>query len=372
MLGNMVEEEKNQRQSNFELLRIVAMLVIVMHHFSVHGGFPIGSGNIFHDWFLQLFGIGGGVEVFAILSGYFLIYGKFKLHKFVRLVAACRFYGIASVGIAFALHIVPNEALIVKALLPFGQLNWFAYAYIVLYLLVPFLNLFIKGLTRKQFLIFLLLGFTTWMVIPTVANIFEYFSVDMQYSSLIRLIYFYCMGAYFRMHDCKVSKKQLALLLLLVLLSYWACNNVLLVLNKHFEYFKNDPWYFRSPQSIFVVRSILLFLFFKNLKISYTPAINTIASVTFGIYLIHDNDIVRPILWNNILRVHRFYQSDHLAFHAVVSVLMVFVVCGLIDYIRKKVIEGTLFEKMTPQIDKLEEYSKGRIDTFCNYVIEKL
>ena len=34
------------RQSNIELLRILSMIVIIMHHFSIHGGFDLSSGNI--------------------------------------------------------------------------------------------------------------------------------------------------------------------------------------------------------------------------------------------------------------------------------------------------------------------------------------
>ncbi|MFR8254449.1 MAG: hypothetical protein ACLVAP_12585 [Parasutterella sp.] len=37
--------KKAPRQSNLELSRILAMYLIVMHHFSVHGGVPIWSGS---------------------------------------------------------------------------------------------------------------------------------------------------------------------------------------------------------------------------------------------------------------------------------------------------------------------------------------
>ena len=32
---------KEERQSNFELLRIISMILIVAHHYAVHGGFEI-------------------------------------------------------------------------------------------------------------------------------------------------------------------------------------------------------------------------------------------------------------------------------------------------------------------------------------------
>lgn len=33
--------QKNKRRSNIELLRIISMLFILAHHFSVHGGFDV-------------------------------------------------------------------------------------------------------------------------------------------------------------------------------------------------------------------------------------------------------------------------------------------------------------------------------------------
>ena len=43
------------RDSNIELLRIVSMVLIIMHHFSVHGCFPFTSDLTFNKVFLQVF-----------------------------------------------------------------------------------------------------------------------------------------------------------------------------------------------------------------------------------------------------------------------------------------------------------------------------
>ena len=48
------------RRSNFELLRIVAMLMIIAHHVSFHGGFIFNSSvfSVNHLW-IDIFYIGG-------------------------------------------------------------------------------------------------------------------------------------------------------------------------------------------------------------------------------------------------------------------------------------------------------------------------
>ena len=69
-------EKIKSRQSNFELLRIVAMLMIVLNHFAHHGGFEFDSTHITIPqlWWNAL-NTGGnlGVDLFVLISGYFLI-----------------------------------------------------------------------------------------------------------------------------------------------------------------------------------------------------------------------------------------------------------------------------------------------------------
>lgn len=72
----LTDSTKKQRQSSIELLRILTMVMIVAHHFSVHGNFdfPINTITINRLW-IQFIQIGGkiGVDVFVLISGYFLI-----------------------------------------------------------------------------------------------------------------------------------------------------------------------------------------------------------------------------------------------------------------------------------------------------------
>lgn len=81
-------EVERMRESNIELLRIVSMVLIIMHHFSVHGTFPFTPELTFNKVFLQVFGLGGkaGVVAFVMITGYFMVSSSFKLHKFGKLV----------------------------------------------------------------------------------------------------------------------------------------------------------------------------------------------------------------------------------------------------------------------------------------------
>ena len=75
---------RKPRESNFELLRIVAMIFIVAHHFLIASGninyySPTLCGGEFANSFLVC-----GVDCFILISGYFGI--KCNVYKFLKIV----------------------------------------------------------------------------------------------------------------------------------------------------------------------------------------------------------------------------------------------------------------------------------------------
>ena len=111
--------------------------------------------------------------------------------------------------------------------------------------------------------------------------------------------------------------------------------------------------------------SISLFMLFKNINIKYSKTINTIASTTFGVLLIHANsDAMRKFLWQDIFNVKGQYYSEMLFIHAIITVLIVYSICVCIDLIRIKLIEKTIFKflKRKEKFNKLCDY----IDNFVN------
>lgn len=94
-----------KRESKFELLRIVAMFMIVAAHYAGHGikhvlapealnGFL--SGSLLNRAFVSFLIPGGkvGVGIFFMLTGYFM-YGKnISARKIIKLVAEVYFYSI--------------------------------------------------------------------------------------------------------------------------------------------------------------------------------------------------------------------------------------------------------------------------------------
>ena len=79
------------RNSSIELLRIIAMVMIVFHHFACHGGFSFGTSvTATHFWY-NFIVMGGklGVDIFVLISGYYLITNNktlFNINKTVKFV----------------------------------------------------------------------------------------------------------------------------------------------------------------------------------------------------------------------------------------------------------------------------------------------
>ena len=79
---------KEQRLSNFELLRIIAMILIILHHYAYHGNLISIPNDNFNKYVAVFIIVGGkvGVNVFVLITGYFLINSKFKIKKVIQLI----------------------------------------------------------------------------------------------------------------------------------------------------------------------------------------------------------------------------------------------------------------------------------------------
>lgn len=75
----------------------------------------------------------------------FLIQQAFRLRKLAKLLGQMWFYSAGIAILVLLWHFQPYSLeMIVKSLVPIYSINWFAYTYLVLYLLVPFLNMGIQ------------------------------------------------------------------------------------------------------------------------------------------------------------------------------------------------------------------------------------
>ena len=163
----------SQRNSNLELLRIIAMIFIIAHHLVVFAldGLPFVANNLntFALYFISMFGK-IGVDIFIFISAYFMIKSKFTLRKLLILGGEVYFYSFLflAIGILFLTPGTLTPPIVGASILPISHnAYWFVTCYIVLMLFSPFLNKFINGISKNTFIKVILLSVLLWSVFPT-------------------------------------------------------------------------------------------------------------------------------------------------------------------------------------------------------------
>ena len=151
---------KPARMANLELLRCVAMMMVIVLHY-------LGKGGMLSDltgaavskaetaaWLLESFCI-VAVNVYMFISGYFLCTSSFKVSRLIQLWLQIWAYSVG-VGLIGALTGVLQETAfdthyLLTLLFPVTMGHyWFMTAYVFLYLLLPFVGMAVKKMTKGQ------------------------------------------------------------------------------------------------------------------------------------------------------------------------------------------------------------------------------
>ena len=135
--------EMSRRQSNFELLRISALFLIISCHFATHGVWPGRGSNLLTDMALSFLIIWGevGVNIFVLMSGYFMVNSRFRAESILRIVLETVFYSY-TIQLLFALLSISEfkAKFLIRSLLPISGGNyWFITAYVAVYICSPIL-----------------------------------------------------------------------------------------------------------------------------------------------------------------------------------------------------------------------------------------
>ena len=349
---NAVQDSRNKnRESNLELLRILSMLLIVLHHYVLNSGISNIQGIQTNKLILQILSIGGkvGVNIFVLITGYFMIKSNFKIKKLVMLTCEVLTY---SIFILILTYIFKTEyvtfEIIIKSILPIiFSLYWFAQAYVILYILSPFINEFINKSEKKSIEKLLIILFIIQTIIPTITT------SSFGFSELTWFINLYIIGAYIRLYTNKIlESKKIGILSILLGLSILIISIIFFdVIGTKVDIIAGNELYMTGMNRIpSLIIAVFIFIFFKNVKIKHNLLINNIASSTFGIYLIHENPLARKIIWNDIIKAPNYSNSKNVIVYALFFALLVFFICSVIDLIRQHTLEPIInktFDKIT-------------------------
>ena len=111
-------------------------------------------------------------------------------------------------------------------------------------------------------------------------------------------------------------------------------------------------FFYTIEKAPIVLASVFMFIGFLNLNVKHSKVINTVSSATFGVYLIHDHELVRNFLWNTLFNQTNFAYSKSLIIYSIFAVLSVYVVCTIIELTRKHTIER-LFAPVSNKVSNI-------------------
>ena len=337
---------KSRRLANVELLRVVAMLMVVMLHY-------LGKGKLLPDktlhmdltgymaWILESFSI-VAVNVYVLISGYFLVESEFKLGKVVKLVLQVLFYTVLITILAFSFGLIGKEELgiynMIVQLFPFQlEQYWFMTAYLVMYILSPVLAIGVKTLSQKSLKIVTLLMVAFMCIEKSILPVQIKF--DQHGYDALWFICLFLVAAYIRLYGIKILEKPLNAILLYVagcvfmLVEDFA---FLVVYEKLGEmgHLVGTPYHYNHILNL--LASVGLFMFFLQIKLKdgkFAKFICLIAPYTLGVYLLHEHIYVRN-LWPRWFGAGASWNVGMFLGGAIGTVLIVFSIGILVDYLR--------------------------------------
>lgn len=332
-----------KRISKFEFLRVIAMYLIVLHHSIIHGALNINPTQLkwhpINATVLSVLESGGkiGVFLFVLITGYFMIHSKITLKKVVKLWLPIFFWSLI---LYLAMGEIAGYSYTIKGLIKsifpiiFTQ-YWFMTAYFFMYLLIPFLNIIIKNINSKKRTIYaVILGVV--LIISDAHSLFN----NNAGSILVTFCVVYCWGGLIRIYHSKIKQslttKLMGIFILLELMGIELPLIGFLVTGRE-QLLNISGKFIVAPSTLFMVLiAVTFFIYVSFWKDNYYPWINKIAATTFGIYLISDNNNVREYLWNTLLHMHTVISKNYAVIYVIVASLVVFIVCSLIEALRKK------------------------------------
>lgn len=354
--------KRSSRNSSIELLRILSMFAIVMHHYALKGTFdwnpynPKYSGAIKVNLFLHYFGK-LGVVLFVMIGAYFLCEKQFNFRRPINLISTTAFY---SFGLYFVFKLFDPTGIwgtdsVVRVLLPFPLPSgyWFVYSYIVMLFAMPFLNI-IRGLTRQKLLLLIIGLILLWSFLSIGLQIFDNkpdtFVDSFGYTPTTYFFLIYFVSAYIRKYSGKILNSKgytmigaLICVLIAILLSTLAINEKL---------FNGIADLFDVNSPLVLLTSIFIFSYFKNIYFN-SRVINYIAGSMFGVYLIHEDSFVRPFIWQNVFSSKLYANSgDGYLLYGIVASVIVFIVSILIDILVRRIIFSRFIKKSVSLLNK--------------------
>lgn len=366
---------KHKRMANYELLRIVAMVMVVILHFLSRSDnlialdLPLDSVRILGT-LLESFCL-VAVNTYILISGYFGTKSTFKVSRAVGFLCQIWFYTLLILSACTAMGVTTVASLkgvygLIEYLFPIETEHyWFATSYFMLYLLTPVLGMAVKNMSKKQMEITLGALFILFSVIKSISPVV--FAFDKYGYDLPWFICVYLLAAYLGRYGFSFVEKKAWLVYVGSCLVGFFINLAMWSLSQKWDSFQYYFTVLFHYNFIFCLSGAVgLFYGFSRIHIKeglLAEVIRKVGSLSFGIYLFHEHIDLR-YLWYDFIKALINPQGKGGIFYffweLICCVLLLFTAGIVIDWLRSKLFcfAGKRFGKTKPCIwlRKLDGY----------------
>lgn len=336
-MENRVRCDKGQeRNSNFELLRIIAMFMIILIHANMY--LPIfcpGKSRIFYNGLVN--GICNiGVTCFILISGYYGV--RFNIKKIVKMECMMITYSMIETLILWL--IIPEQmqgaALLeqlIKSMMPFiTRKYWFYSSYICLVLFAGYIQQLLDCLKKKREVMkLLILLLVLFSVFPT---LFYFELIPDNGKGIGQMIIIYMIGRYIRLYQ----DRQLSLRAWFIFGGLWAINGISHELPIQIGGIYHHLCKDNSITNI--IMAVILFYMVKEWKF-HSKVINKVAGCMFAVFALN-NSLVKCMM--EVLNKNSI--SKNAGFIGLLTVvILILLICVFIGIMR-----GFLLNKLDEKI----------------------
>ena len=366
-LAHSRNSNKGDRNSNIETLRIIAMFMILAHHFVVHNGYdvlklPLGPERIF----FQLVMSGGGkvgVVIFFSISAWFFLDREQTIKSNLKRVWIMERELLFWSLILVTFYLVFDRAdlgpkLMLRSLVPLStDIWWYATAYAIFLALLPFLAKGLKALGREYHLklaatVLVIWGLTSF--IPGMIGIKDGF---------LGLIYLFILIAAYKWYMEPFTTRQVWLMIgtgLGFFLLYTCASITLSLLGHDMGIYITGDW--RLPV---IIVGFGMFLLFDRATF-HNRTIDRIAQSAFAVYLITDYAASEKLLWVRLFNLQDLYQQPLAILQILGILLAIYATCTLLDFIRQALFAATIDRRRGRWFDLLWDKVSNRIHDYSH------
>ena len=354
-------QTQEKRNANMDLLRMISMMMItILHALTKSDLLPFMgnevSANGWIAWVLEVLSV-PAVNIFMIISGYFLISSAYKIGRMIEIVFQTLFYSVGAFAVFLLLGKVPQTSMNIYDFLQYFlpihmETYWFISAYVIIYLLLPLITSGVHAMTQKQ-----LQGVILWLLVfECVIKSFlpVRLSMDTKGYSFLWYLTLFLVGARIRLYGFKIVKTAkrgwfiYIVSTFLILAEIFVMSQIQLRTGRlkemttiSLEY--NHILVFFSAIGIFAA-----FLHAKPLGEKFGRLVCMLSPYCLGIYLLQESTVMR-YLWQDWFGLREAMEQSLpvFLFRIFGAVVVMFVLGICVDMLR-----SVLFRVVTDQVGK--------------------